>query len=185
MDAIAQSEALASNASPDKMSDHQLVNYIGKRLTKFLVEIRPYLIEMQSRFVQKKAEGRPFLGYTDFDRFCIDVLSYTGRHVRRIINGDGLPKRRKRLQVARRKEQPVQRLTVNEAAVSTYHDFIRKAVQSIKALLLPLESDPPRYSKVALAIADEITGDFKPKEIINFPQPLPLHEHELPSDDIS
>ncbi len=79
-----QDETLTKCPSPDKMSDSQLVNYIGRQFTKFLLEMRPYLIEVHTRFIQKKATRRPFLGYTDWDKFCPDFFNYTGRHVRRI-----------------------------------------------------------------------------------------------------
>ncbi len=138
------------------MSDSQLVNYIGRQFTKFLLEMRPYLIEVHTRFIQKRAAGRPFLGYTDWDKFCPDFFNYTGRHVRRIINGEGLPKPRKTLPLTTPKRQTV---SLSKTAVWTDHDFIHKCAQSIKEILQPLESDPPRYAKVADAIAEEITGD--------------------------
>ena len=142
---------------PDKMSDRALVNYVGKQFTKFLLEMRPYLIEVHTRFLQRKATSRPFLGYTDWDKFCLSFFNYTGRHVRRIISGDGLPKSRKQLQAVR-KQQAAKQPTLSDTAVWTDHDFIHKATQSIKQILQPLESDPTRYSKVAAAISEEITG---------------------------
>jgi hypothetical protein len=137
------------------MSDRQLVNFVGKQFTKFLLEMRPYLIEVHKRFIEKKAIGKPFLDYTDWDKFCVEFFNYTGRHVRRIISGEGLPKPpRKRLAPATPKRQ-----TISLVTVWTDHDFIHKAAQSIKQILHPLESDPARYSKVAAAVAEEITGD--------------------------
>ena len=69
MEFSSQSESLTKCPTPDKMSDRQLVTYVGKQFTKFLLEMRPYLIEVHARFVQKKVCGRPFLGYTDWDKF--------------------------------------------------------------------------------------------------------------------
>jgi hypothetical protein len=145
--------------NPDKMSDRQLVNFVGKQFTKFLFEMRPYLIEVHTRFIQKKSTGHPFLGHTDWDKFCVEFFNYTGRHVRRIISGEGLPK------PPRKRESPTLSKigrtpsSISLVTVWTDHDFIHKAAQSIKQILHPLESDPARYSKVAAAIAEEITGD--------------------------
>jgi hypothetical protein len=140
------------------MSDRQLVNYVGKQITKFLFEMRPYLIEVHTRFLQKKVEGHPFLDYTDWDKFCLEFFNYTGRHVRRIISGEGLPKRRKRKLPAA--TVPANNLSddLSDKMVWTDHDYIHKCAQSIKQILKPLESDPPRYAKVAAQVAEEITG---------------------------
>ena len=155
--AVKAAESRTKCPTPDEMSDQALVNYVGKQFTKFLLEMRPYLIEVHTRFLTKKAKGRPFLGYTDWDKFCVDFFHYTGRHVRRIINGEGLRKRPKHLAAA---EQPAgSKSRLPEASVWTDHDFIHKCSQTIKQVLRPLESDPMRYAKVAAAIAEEITGD--------------------------
>jgi hypothetical protein len=147
--------------TPDKMSDRQLVNFVGKQFTKFLLEMRPYLIEVHTRFLLNRANGKPFLGHTDWDKFCVEVFAYTGRHVRRIISGDGLPRPRKRLANERTKKP-----TISLVTVWTDHDFIHRATQSLKQILLPLESDPVRYSKVAAAISEEIIGDgFVPHQL--------------------
>jgi hypothetical protein len=139
-----------------QMSDRELVNYVGKRFTGFLIELRPYLIEVHTRFITKKMTRHPLLGYTDFDKFCLDFFNYSSRHVRRIISGEALPKppKKKRLTAA------VSQMDLPAATVWTDHDYIIKGTQAIKQLLKPLESDSPRYAKVAAAIAEEIVGDL-------------------------
>jgi hypothetical protein len=143
--------------NPDKMSDKQLVNYVGKRFSKFLLEMRPYLIEVHTRFIQKKATRQPLLGYRDWDRFCLDFFGYTSRHVRRIISGEALPKPPKKSLSA--SGPALASAPLPNTVVWTDHDFIHKGAQAIKQILHPLEADGPRYAKVAQAIADEITGD--------------------------
>jgi hypothetical protein len=146
--------------SPDKMSDQQLNKYVRNGFTKFLSEMRPYLIELQTRWHQRRIRGRPFLSYTNWDDYCAAELNYTGRHVNRIISGEALPKPRKAIATRTAKAAKEQQPTL----VWTDHDFIHKGAQAIKQLLHPLESDPPRYMRVAAAIAEEITGDaFTPK----------------------
>src|SRR5260221_9743539 len=91
----------------DKMTDQALVNYAGKLIVKFASELRPVFMKVHERFVLRKLKGKPFLGYTDWDKFCLDFWNYTGRHVRRIINGEGLPKPRKRLSAGTSKAKSV------------------------------------------------------------------------------
>src|SRR6266481_7800370 len=155
--ASSSAESRTKCPTPDGMTDRALVNYVGKQFTKFLLEMRPYLIEVHTRFLTRKAKGRPFLGYTDWDKFCIDFFHYTGRHVRRIINGEGLRKPPKHLPAAEQSASPKSKL--QETVVWTDHDFVHKCAQHIKQVLRALESDPRRYAKVAAAIAEEITGD--------------------------
>jgi hypothetical protein len=155
----------AGGPSPDKMSDRKLVDYFCQLSAKFLLESRPYLIEIHTRFIVKKAHGKPLLGYTDWDKFCHDILNYTGRHVRRIISGEGFPKKRKRmLKAAPGPSEDSADFPLKGSAVWTNHDFIHRCAQSIKQILKPLESDPDRYAKVAKLVAEEITAGLDEPE---------------------
>lgn len=84
---------IISDSELDTMTDQTLVEYAGNRIVKFAVEIRPVLIKVQQRFKDAKKAGRPFLGYTNFDDFCIAFWNYTGRQIRNIINGTPTPKK--------------------------------------------------------------------------------------------
>jgi hypothetical protein len=146
----------------DKMSDKALVNFTIKRMVKYAMELRPLFSKIHERFVLRKLKGKPFLGYTDFDRFCLDVFRYTGRHVRRIINGENQPKKLQRKALPPPKPPQKRMGPLQESDVWTNHDWIHNTVEMIKKMLKPLEAEPTRYAKVAAAIAEEITGDAVP-----------------------
>src|SRR5258708_38083179 len=76
------------------MSDKKLVEFVQDRVNKFAHEMRPLFIEVQERFKRSvHLKHKPFLGkYRDFDTFCSEVLNYSGRHIRRIIAGEAMPK---------------------------------------------------------------------------------------------
>jgi hypothetical protein len=139
-----------------KLSDKQLVNFVGRRICGFLIEIRPYLIEIHTRFMLRKATGKPFLTYTDFEKFCNDFFNYSARHVRRIISGEAMPKLRAPSKAAAKKKVQA---PLPETATWTNNDFIQQGATMIKKLLQPLEGNPQRYGKVAAAIAAEIVGE--------------------------
>ena len=156
-DKLATVESRTKSPDLDKMSDKALVNYAGKLLVKFAGEMRPVFIKVHTRFVHRtKVQRKDFLGYTDWDRFCLDFWNYTGRHIRRVMAGDELTKRK---QLPAPGQTAPSKNSLKETAVWTDHDFIHKATQSIKQILHPLESDPARYAKVAASIIEEITGD--------------------------
>jgi hypothetical protein len=75
------------------MSDRELVEYVGSRIVKFAIEIRPLVVEVHKRFMAEKEAGRKFFGYSNFDTFCEDFWKYSGRQIRNIINGTPTPKR--------------------------------------------------------------------------------------------
>ena len=156
-DNLATVDSRTNSLDLDKMSDKALVNYAAKLLVKFAGEMRPVFIEVHTRFVHRtKVQRKDFLGYTDWDKFCLEFWNYTGRHIRRVMAGDELTKRK---QLPHQVQSAPSKTKLNESVVWTDHDYIHKAVQSIKQILLPLESDPARYNKVAAAIVDEITGE--------------------------
>ncbi len=88
----ASDSEIISDSELDSMTDQVLVEYAGNQIVKFAVEIRPVLIKVHQRFKDAKKAGRPFLGYTNFDDFCIAFWNYTGRQIRNIINGTPTPK---------------------------------------------------------------------------------------------
>lgn len=155
-----QQDIMSDSDKMSEMSDRKLVNYIGNQLLKFIGQNRPYLIEVHNRFQEKTRAGKPFLGkYTNFDTFCEDYWHYTGRHIRRIISGEALPRSRKQIKaLPPSREKKASSAPLSESALWTDHDFIHQAEEAIKKLLRPLESEPTRYEKVARAIAEAITG---------------------------
>ena len=76
-----------------RMSDHKLVEFVQTRVTKFAREMRPLFIEVEERFKRSvHIKHKAFLGkYTNWDTFCVEVLNFSGRHVRRIIAGEAMP----------------------------------------------------------------------------------------------
>lgn len=89
--AAAQSTEIISAEELPNLTDKALVEYAAGRIVKFAMEMRPVLIEVHTRFFAEKKAGRSFLGYTDFEKFCLDVLRYTSRQIRNIINGTPTP----------------------------------------------------------------------------------------------
>jgi hypothetical protein len=89
---IARSEII-SDTQITAMTDLALVDYVGTRIVKFAMEIRPLVVEVHTRFMAETKAGRKFVGYTNFDKFCEDFWNYTGRQIRNIINGTPTPKR--------------------------------------------------------------------------------------------
>jgi hypothetical protein len=86
---------IISDSALDSMTDPDIVEYAAQRIVKFAVEIRPVLIKVHERFLAEKKAGRPFLGHTNFDKFCLAFWNYTGRQIRNIINGTPTPATRK------------------------------------------------------------------------------------------
>lgn len=82
---------IISVAELASLTDKALVDYAAGRIVKFAMEIRPVLIEVHTRFFAEKKAARSFLGYTDFDKFCLDFFQYTSRQIRNIINGTPTP----------------------------------------------------------------------------------------------
>jgi hypothetical protein len=89
---ITRSEII-SDTQITAMTDLALVDYVGTRIVKFAMEIRPLVVEVHTRFMAETKAGRKFVGYTNFDKFCEDFWNYTGRQIRNIINGTPTPKR--------------------------------------------------------------------------------------------
>jgi hypothetical protein len=152
-----ESDKMSDIIDLSKMSDKKLVNYVGERMVKFLVEIRPGLIELHSRFTQRRAQGRPFMGYTNWDVFCEALLHYTGRDVNRIISGEAFkkPKALPQQTIPTKRSKPL----LADKALWTDHDYVTKVVTDIKEMLRPLESQPKRYAKVTAAVVEELSED--------------------------
>lgn len=89
--AALQSTEIISAEELENLTDEALVEYAACRIVKFAMDIRPVLVEVHTRFFAEKKAGRSFLGYTDFDKFCLDALNYTSRQIRNIISGTPTP----------------------------------------------------------------------------------------------
>ena len=132
---------------------------IGKRLT----ELRPVYIELRKRFF-KLAKGRSIMGCETWTDFCEQHLKYSDRHVRRLIEGDNPASDKHRA----KKEpeslpKPSQLLPDMPSARNadwTDNEYVKTCVQFVGSTLRPLESDPQRFHRIAVAIAQEIAGDL-------------------------
>src|SRR5260370_13689857 len=137
-----------------RMSDYKLVKLVQTHVTKFARETRPLFIEVEERFKRSvHIKHKPFLGkYTNWDTFCVEVLNFSGRHVRRIIAGQAMPT----LKEPGAAGAQTTKNKLKEATAVTDFDFVRKAHDFLKNLLRPLEHDPQRNAKVGRAVAMEI-----------------------------
>lgn len=142
-----------------QMSDKKLVELVQTKATKFASEMRPLFILVEERFKRSvHIKHKPFLSkYTNWDNFCEEVLNFTGRHVRRIIAGEAMPKSK---EPGSGEASGNKKTKLKESVLYTDHDYIHKAHEFLKKLLKPLELDPERHRKVARAIAEEILGDL-------------------------
>jgi hypothetical protein len=102
---------IISASELDTMTDNAIVEYAAQRIVKFAMEIRPVLVKVHERFMSEKKANRPFLGYTNFDQFCLAFWNYTGRQIRNIINGTPTPKR---LPAAKKPRRKTNRQVVEE-----------------------------------------------------------------------
>jgi hypothetical protein len=138
-----------------------------------LAEFRPKLekwlplaIELHSRFETLKAEkpGTTILRCSTWAQFCTEILNYSNRHMRRLMEGTN-PAVKYRNKGQRRGGTKPLASSIPAAQLErntdwTDDDYVKTCVRLVESTLRPLESDPPRFHRVALAIAREIAGDF-------------------------
>lgn len=163
--AIVQAEPDILSGSLQAMGDETLAtefkrqyNAIGKRLK----ELRPLYIEIRKRFF-KLRKGGSIMGCKTWTEYCEKHLKYSDRHVRRLIEG-GNPATEKHgtKQKPAALPKPNQSLPAMPSARNadwTDNEYIKTCVQFIESTLRPLESDPQRFHRVAVAIAQEILGE--------------------------
>lgn len=138
-----------------------------------LAEFRPKLekwlplaVELHSRFeaLKKEKTRTSILGCSSWAQFCTEVLHYSDRHMRRLMEGTN-PAVKYRNKGDHRKKTKVFAPTAVTTPLMrnadwTDDDYVKTCVRLVESTLRPLESDPPRFHRVAVAIAQEIAGDF-------------------------
>lgn len=157
------------------LADEQLAIRVRDGLAAFrprYEEWRPFAIELHARFeARKKAgSGTEILGCRTWKQFCEEVLHYSARHVRRLMEGEN-PAGKYRNQTPRNvKTVPSQPSAFAESTFAgtvppsvewSDSKIIRTCVRFVQSVLKPLERlDPQRFHRLAVAIAKEIAGDF-------------------------
>jgi hypothetical protein len=160
-------------AGPDKMSgslksmdDESLAGEFKRRydiIGKRLMELRPICVELRNRFF-KLPKGGSIMGCKTWTGFCEQHLKYSGRHVRRLIEGDNpaTDKHRPKNETDSlpKPSQSLPDMPPAHNADWTDNEYIKICVRFVGSTLRPLESDPQRFHHVAVAIAQEIAGDL-------------------------
>jgi hypothetical protein len=113
---------VTSLSSRRDLTDNGLVTCIndtkklyGVRLNR---DLQPLFVELIKRFADAKAEGKPFLDYTDFKKFCPEVVGYSEKQVRNIANGDPTGKTEKQKAIDAAKRETNRKTKASESAMT-------------------------------------------------------------------
>jgi hypothetical protein len=168
---IALRQAIAVEA--DTMSASVDSEALAIRVRDGLVAFRsqfekwlPLAIELHSRFEVLKQEKthQTILGCSTWAQFCVNVLDYSERHMRRLMEGanPAVKYRNKTATIKKTVALPTSTVAVPLARNCQWTDneYVRSCVGFVESTLRPLESDPQRFHRVAVAIAREIAGDM-------------------------
>lgn len=135
---------------------------IRPQLEKWL----PFAIELRSRFETMRRENNrgEILGCRTWQEFCEKKLRYSDRHIRRLMAGENPTSSKysstKHLEKPKKPAESGAK-TALARADWTDKDYIRACVKFVQSTLQPLEhSDPPRFHRIAVAVAHEIADDF-------------------------
>jgi hypothetical protein len=126
----------------------------------------PLAIELHSRFEVLKQEKthQTILGCATWAQFCVNVLDYSERHMRRLMEGANPAEkyRNKTATIKKTVALPTSAIAVPLARDCQWTDneYVRSCVGFVESTLRPLEVDPQRFHRVAVAIAREIAGDM-------------------------
>jgi hypothetical protein len=133
-----------------------------RRFEKWL----PLAIELHSRFEVLKRENahQTILGCATWGQFCEEVLDYSERHMRRLMEGanPAAKYRNKTAAITKMVALPTSAIAVPLARDCQWTDneYIRTIVDFAESTLEPLESDPQRHHRVAVKAARKIARDF-------------------------
>ncbi len=151
------------------LTDDQLAIKVRDGLAAFRPQYddwRPFAIELHARFEARKNDrsGKEILGCRTWEEFCEQALGYSTRHVRRLMGADNPAgkyrnKTRSRNEMERSERSAVG-AHVNPTADWSDAKYIDTCVRFVASTLKPVESDPPRFHRLAVAIAKAIAGDF-------------------------
>ena len=63
------------------------VGFLAQRWNKFMVEHKDLLVQVRKDFYEKRHDDM-ILGCRTWEQYCANVLHYSVRHIRRLIEGD-------------------------------------------------------------------------------------------------
>lgn len=174
-------------AQPNQLDDEQLATIVSEeavRLAVFSEALKPYYLELRERF-HKKSEEALIHGCKTWNEYCEKVLDRTRRAINYWLAG-GNPSEKRDSRKNGTKKQGVgeasapegdgahrpkltQKLTTipaTDTADWTDNAYVKTCVDFFEATLRPLESDPQRFHRVAVAVAQEILGDMRNEQIL-------------------
>jgi hypothetical protein len=159
-------EAAKMSASVDSET---LAVMVRDGLAAFRPHVEKWLslaIELHSRFEVLKQEKahQTILGCATWAQFCVNVLDYSERHMRRMMESanPAAKYRNKTATIKKMVALPTSAIAVPLArdCLWTDNEYIRTIVDFAESTLEPLESDPQRHHRVAVIAARKIAGDF-------------------------
>jgi hypothetical protein len=172
-------------AEPNQLDDEQLATMVNEgavRLAVFSEALKPYYLELRERF-HKKSDEALIHGCKTWNEYCEKVLDRTRRAINYWLAG-GNPSEKRNSRKNGTKEQGTReapegdgahrpKLTQQLATIPTTdtadwtdNAYVKTCVDFFESTLRPLESDPQRFHRVAVAIAQEILGDMGNEQIV-------------------
>jgi hypothetical protein len=164
--ATAKTEPDKMSGAPERLHDEALAKEFLQQygvIGRGIEELRPLYAELRRRFFKRTQlnSAGTIMGCKTWTEFCQTHLKYSDRHVRRLIEGDNPATKKQGLKAETvALPKPTQSLPANpppDTANWTDNTYVRRCIDFIVSTLRPLESDPQRFSKVALDITNEIT----------------------------
>ena len=133
------------------------------RFRQFSVDLQPYFMEFWSRFKDEKKAGRPYLGFTNFERACDQKLHYCAKQVRRIANGQPTPTKSTKpvnhltpaAKLARKLK--AERNAKLDAAADQHQEEVDESNDESQALMNVPYPEPVPYGDI-LAAADKLAS---------------------------
>jgi hypothetical protein len=161
-----QGIAVEADISAASVDSETLAVMVRDGLAAFRPRVEKWLslaIELRARFEALK-KGERIMGHHIWSQFCVNVLDYSERHMRRLMEGTN-PAAKYRNKTATIKKMvalPTSAIAVPLARDChwTDNEYIRTIVDFAESTLEPLESDPQRHHRVAVIAARKIAGDF-------------------------
>jgi hypothetical protein len=158
--AIVKAEKISASLDNEKLAV-RFINCFASLRTE-LQQWLPLAIELRSRFetLRRKRKGDMILGCRTWEQFCQEKLGYSDRHVRWLMHGANPA-----TQIYGNKKQPGKTKRGQSASSAAGEDltdeqYVEKGVRAVNLTLRPLESNPPRFTRVGLKIVAQLREDF-------------------------
>lgn len=172
---------------PTELDDEQLASFVASaavEIAVFCEALKPYYLKLRGRF-HRKPKKVLIHGCKTWNEYCEKVLVRTRRAINYWLAG-GNPSEKRKSRKNGTKEQGTgeapapeddsvhrpkltQKLTTiptTDTADWTDNLYVKTCVDFFKSTLRPLESDPDRFHRVAMAVAQEILGDIGKEQMI-------------------